>query len=86
MPVGTTATATIDGIDWYVLAKDGNKALLWAKNPIGANRTFEGTTNVWKDSGIRTYLNGTLLETLTLLKTKVVETEISTRTQYNAST
>ncbi len=86
MPVGTTATVTIDGIDWYVLAKDGNKALLWAKNPIGANRMFGGTTNVWKDSGIRTYLNGELLETLTLLKTKVVETEISTRTQYNAST
>lgn len=85
MPVGTTAYATIDGIEWYLLAKDGNKALLWSKNSIGGNITF-GSTSVWKDSTIRTYLNGEFINGLTLLKDKAASTALTTRTQYTAST
>lgn len=36
MPVGTMQTVTIDGIEWYVLAKDANatEALLWSTDVI----------------------------------------------------
>ena len=83
MPVGTTTTVTIDGVEWYILAKDGDKALLWSKNTVGKNYKF-GTTNNWKNSLIRSYLNTELLNTLPTLKENVVTTNINTRTQYNA--
>ena len=86
---GTTATVSIDGIEWYVLVKDttDNKALLWAKGPV-EKRQFNSSTsnNTWRDSSLRTYLNGDWLNGTTVLKGKVVETDITTRSQYNAST
>ena len=86
---GTTATVSIDGIEWYCLVKDEeeNKALIWAnstENP-GTSMPF-GSSNVWRDSAVRTYLNETWLEGTTVLKEKAVETDITTRSAYNAST
>ena len=83
---GSTDTVYIDGIEWYVLVKDttDNKALLWSKEPT-ETRTF-GSSNTWRDSALRTYLNGDWLNGTTVLKGKVVETDITTRSQYNAST
>lgn len=83
---GTTTTVRIDGIDWYVLAKSGNKALIWSKNTVGSARLFGNNTNNWKSSSIRTYLNGTLLNQWKVLKEKVVATSITTRSQHNATT
>ena len=86
---GTTATVSIDGIEWYCLVKDEeeNKALIWAnstENP-GTSMPF-GSSNVWRDSAVRTYLNETWLEGTTVLKEKAVETDITTRSAYNVST
>lgn len=74
---GGTQTVTIDGMEWYVLQKVENKALLFAKNEIG-KQAF-GTNNIWQDSTLRTYLNGEWLKSTTVLREKAVETSISTR-------
>ena len=74
---------TIDGIEWYCLVKDDGKALIWAKEPI-EERIF-GSNNVWQTSTLRTYLNGDWLESTTVLKEKAVETDITTRSQINAT-
>ena len=83
---GTTATVSIDGIEWYVLVKDTdeNKALLWAKEPVSSSKF--GSSNVWQNSTVRTTLNGTWLNSTTVLKEKVVETTITTRSQIGATT
>ena len=83
---GTTATVSIDGIEWYVLVKDttDNKALLWSKEPT-ETRTF-GSSNTWRDSALRTYLNGDWLNGTTVLQSKALLTDITTRNQYNGST
>ena len=83
---GTTATVSIDGIEWYVLVKDttDNKALLWAKEPVSSSKF--GSSNVWQNSTVRTTLNGTWLNSTTVLKEKVVETTITTRSQIGATT
>ena len=83
---GTTATVSIDSIEWYVLVKDttDNKALLWSKEPT-ENRPF-GSSNIWRDSAVRTYLNGDWLDSTTVLQSKALVTDITTRSQYNAST
>ncbi len=80
---GTTATVSIDGIEWYVLVKDttDNKALLWSKEPT-ETRTF-GSSNTWRDSALRTYLNGDWLNGTTVLQSKALLTDITTRNQYN---
>ena len=80
---GSTTTVTIDDVEWYVLVKDNGKALLLAKNTVYSSNF--GSTNVWQDSTIRTTLNGTWLESTTVLKEKAVETEITTRSAYNAT-
>ena len=80
---GSTDTVTIDGLEWYCLVKDDGKALIWAKEPI-EERIF-GSNNVWQTSTLRTYLNGDWLESTTVLKEKAVETDITTRSQINAT-
>ena len=81
---GSTDTVTIDGIEWYCLVKDDGKALIWAKEIIGTQQ-FDTSSNIWRDSSLRTYLNGDWLESTTVLKEKVVETDITTRSQINAT-
>ena len=73
---GTLTTVTIDGIEWYVLVKDGNEVLLWASDII---ESYEfGSPNpdyiIWEGSGVQAYLNGDFLQSLpTLSKSGVVE-------------
>ena len=99
MTPGTLETVTIDGRDWYLLARDGNKALIWAKEmepTFGTNGkgTFSSTLgdtedidNVWDTSDTRTWLNESYLtSTLSTLQNYVVETNITTRSEYNAET
>lgn len=88
---GSTETINIDGIDWYVLAKDGNKALMWSKESIQAwgNNTgkasFSNSSNIWKDSQARTWLNNDFLNSLTILKDFAMESSISTRKEYTSN-
>ena len=83
---GSTTTVTIDGVEWYVLVKDNGKALLWAKDPVEQREFNNSTSNAWQNSALRTYLNGTWLNKTTVLKGKAVQTDITTRSQYNATT
>ena len=78
---GTLQTATIDGIDWYVLARDGNKALLLSKD-ILEERAFDADSQLWQDSDTRTYLNGEWLTNKATLSAHTVETTLQTRTHY----
>ena len=81
---GSTNTVWIDDIEWYVLAKDNGKALIWSKDTLLS--VVYGTSNVWQDSNVRTYLNGEWLDSTTVLKNKAVQMDITTRSQYNAAT
>lgn len=89
MATGTLETVMFDGRDWYLLARDGNKALLWTKEletTFGTNGKGKfGASNQWEGSEIRTWLNGTYADTLTTLGSHLVETAITTRSQYNAT-
>lgn len=76
---GSTETVGIDGIQWYVLAKNDGKALIWSKEPVETSRRFDASTIVWKDSELRTYLNGDWLDGKATLKEKAVQTDITTR-------
>ena len=76
---GSMATVRIDGIDWYVLAKNEGKVLIWPKEPVETSRQFDASTVVWKDSELRTYLNGNWLNDTNVLKEKAVQTDITTR-------
>lgn len=77
---GSDETVNIDGIQWYVLAKEDNRALIWSKGSV-ESRHFDQSTNVWKGCELRTYLNGEWLNSTTLLKEKAVQTDITTRVQ-----
>ena len=77
---GSTETVRIDGIDWYVLAKEDGKALIWSKNSLENRRFAPSYTDiVWEDSELRTYLNSTWLDKQATLKEKAVQTDITTR-------
>ena len=81
---GSADTVWIDDIEWYVLAKDNGKALIWSKDIICTHEF--GSNTVWQDSTLRAYLNDEWLESTTVLKNKAVQTDITTRSQYNATT
>ena len=85
---GTTSTVTIDGIDWYVLARDDteSRALLLSKD-IVEQRVFhdkntEGNNN-WKDSTLRTYLNGKWLTAHPAVQAAAVEVTLYSQHQIN---
>ena len=80
---GTLQTATLDGIDWYVLARDGNKALLLSKD-MQERRVFDDSDNVWRDSEMRTYLNVEWLTGKTNINAHVSQTTLNTRQEYNS--
>lgn len=78
-PEGSTTTVTIDGIEWYILKKDTtkNKALLLSKY-FTDEMIFDASTNIWKNSSIRAYLNGTWLSNHQALNATAVATNIYT--------
>lgn len=75
---GSMATVTIDGVEWYVLAKDNGRALLWSVDPVGEAREF-GSYLSWEQSTVRSYFNDAWLPTNSVLNQVAVETDISTR-------
>lgn len=78
---GSTETVTIDGVDFYVLAKNGDRTLIWAKDSVD---TYDfGTTNVW-DTTFEAYTKlVSWLDGTDILKSKAVQTTIYTRATYN---
>ena len=83
---GSLQTVTIDGADWYVLARDGNKVLMLPKDVLEKSRKFDSSSPKWETSEMRTYLNGEWLNAKTTIKAHVSETTINTRTNYNGDT
>ncbi len=81
---GSTSTVTIDGIEFYVLAKQDDKALLFSKN-ILEERAFDSSDNRWMSSSMRTYLNGDWLSSKTTLSQYAVETELKTIQEFDSS-
>lgn len=76
-PGDSTHTVYIDGIDWYVLAKDNGNALLWTTT--GVYRANFGANCTWKGSSSEAYLNNTWLPTKSVLSAHAVEAVITTR-------
>jgi len=73
-------TITVDGVPYVLLVKDevNHQALLLRDAAI--RQTFNGSTNVWRDSGARAYLNGAYLNSLGTLQAYVKKVDITTRT------
>ena len=79
-------------IQYYLLAKETDRALLMYYDDGGGGGTglqevFDETSNSWKDSSLRTYLNSTeesgFLGTKTVLNELIMETTIYTRSASN---
>lgn len=84
---GSTTTVTIDGLEYYVLVNDeeNDQALLFAKEALGISSQMFGTSNIWRDSDIRNYLNGEWLDSMPTIKTAAVEKTITTRESHEES-
>lgn len=76
---GSMTTVTIDGIQWYVLVKDGGEALLWAKDPVKTQYFHGSYVNKWDSSNVRSYLNSSFLTDKTVLSKNVLTKKITTR-------
>lgn len=81
VPTGTITTAEIDGTDFYLLARNGNRALIWAKESVQTNQF--GNSNQYEGSIAQNSLNG-WLETKSTLNSKAYATTIYTRQQVNS--
>lgn len=81
VPTATRTTVEIDGVDYYLLARNGDQGLLWAKNSV-LNTRF-GSTNQYQGSSAQSALN-TWLDSQSTLKELAQEHTIYTRAQYNS--
>ncbi|MDE6476019.1 MAG: hypothetical protein K2L08_04115, partial [Erysipelotrichaceae bacterium] len=77
--VQSTTTIKIGDVNYYVLANDGEKALLWAKNSVGSYsmRGSDNSSIDWNNSNVRNELNSTWLNNQpNILKENIIETQI----------
>ena len=81
---GSTTTVNIDGTEFYVLAKENGRAMLMTKD-IQEEKVFDADSPRWQNSDMRTYLNGTWLNSKPTLQQYAVSTTIKTRSSYNGS-
>ena len=81
---GSTTTVNIDGTEFYVLAKESGRAMLMTKD-VQEEKAFDADSPRWQDSDMRTYLNGTWLNSKPTLQQYAVSTTIKTRSSYNGS-
>ena len=82
-PVGTPVR--IDNNDWYIIAKEGDNALLYHASAIVIDKEFDDSSNSWADSDLRAWLNGECLDGLTVLKQMAVAKTIYTADKYDRS-
>lgn len=71
--IGTSQPVTIDGYEWYVLARNMDKYLLMKKDRCEQGSSYRDE-NKWKDSPARNYLNGTFYRTLKTMKNTILDT------------
>lgn len=76
VPTGTRTTVEIDGVDYYLLARNGDQGLLWAKNSVSSSKF--GSTNQYQGSTAQSALN-TWLDSQSTLKDLAQEHTIYTR-------
>ncbi len=87
-----TLTIELDGVEFYVLEIQDNKALIMSKYGLEA-RPFNDSTkassepgnNQWKDSALQVYLNGDWLKDKPMLTKLAQNTTLNTRAEYNSS-
>ena len=79
---GSDTTVTIQNIEFYVLAKEGNKAMLLTKDAHGTH-AFDTDSPMWEGSDLQTYLNGPWLNGYATLKAAAVETTFYTRSTFD---
>lgn len=80
-PTGTITTVELDGQDFYLLAKNGNQGLIWAKNSV-QNSAF-GSSNRYEGSTAQSALN-TWLGNQATLNSLAQPYTIYTREQFNS--
>ena len=85
---GSEDTLTVDGLEFYVLAKDeeNNRALLWTKLSVHMNAYSSYVTSNWKTCSGRTWLNETWLAQYPTLRNAAISTEITTRDGFKSTT
>ncbi|MDE6196211.1 MAG: hypothetical protein K2F55_05085, partial [Erysipelotrichaceae bacterium] len=81
--VGSDTIVQIGDVHYYVLANDGDKALLFAKESVAnskfANSASDGYNNSWETSEIRRYLNEEWINSQpTILQNNIIETRLYT--------
>lgn len=87
---GSTATVRIDGIEWYVLYKDADRALLLSKD-ILEKRVFSSsdtdyrTGARWSTSQIAAYLNGEWLDAHKAVQINAMLTTVKTGEQKEST-
>lgn len=87
-----TLTIELDGVEFYVLEVQGNKALIMSKYGLEA-RPFNDSTkgssepgnNQWKDSALQVYLNGDWLKDKPMLTKLAQPTTLNTRSEFNST-
>nr|WP_243416935.1 DUF6273 domain-containing protein [Pseudoflavonifractor capillosus] len=77
-PTGTITTVDIDGTDFYLLARNGDQALIWAKDSVQQKVRFDSDSNQYEGSEVQSTL-ATWLESQSTLKTLAQEYTIYTR-------
>ena len=84
---GSADTVTIDGVEFYVLAKEeaNGKALLLAKDVVKTGMRFNADSNKWSGSEMQNWLNNDWLDRLPALKMIARTTGIYTRKAYDAT-
>ena len=81
-PTGTITTVEIDGVDYYLLARNGDQGLLWAKNSV-QTAEFDSDSSQYEGSTAQSALN-TWLDSQSTLKELAQEYTIYTRARYNS--
>ena len=75
------STVTVGGIEWYVIATEGNQSLLLSKDVL-EKKAFndEETAVTWETCTLRAYLNGEFYDSLSdTAKAKIVEVTNTTK-------
>lgn len=82
---GSRTTVSIDGVDWYVLVNDGEKALVWAADNLKTEDSSyvsipfdEAGSVTWQNSSIQSYLHDTVLPTLPTMQARAAATPLHT--------
>ena len=84
IPPGSMEKVEIDGIQWYVVAKEGEEAMLWSAEMIpSAKEGFSNFDGTWRNSSVRQWMNTAYLPQLPTLAKYGTQKQIASRENYN---